>query len=301
MSEMAEAYLRCGRAVDEIDLKQRSMHEMIRIALSPPTRTLGPLEKPRTAERFEFEHDPAINVNAMIDAGGLGVYQMYEHAPLVADPCWIEFPLMLTHEGPTGAELNAKLRSHCGALLISGEDKGTRRTLMIFAQWVPFGGPCDFPYPFLCIAVDGLPLAEGHQLSVFFRINTMTQETMLNYVFSACSALFMLAVPKISEVETVSPSRQVRRACERRGEAPPVEFRRVRMIAGRPNPRSAGGSRGDSGEVHRRRYHHVIGHFRNARVGEGRTSFRLTYVPDFWRGDREKGVIIKDRHVEVPK
>jgi hypothetical protein len=114
------------------------------------------------------------------------------------------------------------------------------------------------------------------------------------------NALFLLNVPRVSEVRESVASAKLQKARARRGKMPLLELKHVKLMIGRGGVRYT--NRGDlarrpgeSVEEHRKRLHQVIGHFRT--YVKNREAPRVSWVPPHWRGDATKGIVLHERTI----
>jgi hypothetical protein len=299
---LAEAYLARGgphRASRDYFTAVK-IDEMIKICLTPPGAGQMLLKNPDTAERFVFEEAPITLVNQMVQDGTIDTRTMGEAVQLPAGSTWMEFVDPVEH-------------ARCG-IMVHRQDTG----LLLVSMVLELDG---LIVPALMIEVRDLPWRfstthESHpgEVGEYCRIlwectpfhPERSAARACQLLHDALSCLFLLCVPRICEVRTRTSNAEKLRARNSKS-YPAVEFKHVKMIIGVGSPRYEGAAArlpGESLEDHRRRLHRVTWHFRTYRFnrdGTPRATPKIAVVPEHWRGDASKGILLHTRSVSSDK
>lgn len=310
MTTLAESFRRNERVYVPNDKHLTGLHAGLRVMLStekPKMVTRSIIENIRRtrAEEFVFDEDPVAVVTSHLHHGSLQPETFFLGSRLVTSPMWVEWSLPKS-DGRFGDDWNTGFTRLGVAYAYEHE-----RTHMIFVT--EFDGPtgqpvgpgcpvrCGQPFVFGWLSVDGeLPTDQGSHFNSHVWLgedNTRVTEWFMD----ALVPLFVLSTPRVAEVSAPSISRQVRRQMERDiaagRDVPSIEFRRVTMHL---TERKAAQSSAPTGETSgvsggQRKLHQVIGHFRT--FTKKRDTPHVVFVPEHWRGDANKGIIIHERHV----
>lgn len=300
---LAEAYLARGRP-------NRASHhygqaikvdKLIKMCLTPPESGQVLLRAPETAERYVFDEAPLDLVRQMVNAGTLDTHLMGEAVQLPASNTWFEF-------------VDQEERERVGVLV-----RDPRDGKLLVALVLELDGQ---PTPVMMIEIKNLPwrfqdqhptrptAERGEYCEVLWEVQPYearrTVERACHLMHDTLACLFLLCVPKICEVRQ-RVSRVERMRAGQPHSHPPVEFKHVKMVIGVGSPRYEGGAArqpGESLEDHRRRLHRVTWHFRTYRLnrdGTTRDKPIVTYVPEHWRGDASRGILLHTRTIAAAK
>lgn len=254
---------------------------------SPPPCILQQWDQP--ADRFVFDEDVTVPMDSMLESKAVTVPQIYAASRWPSDKVWCEMP------GTVDKRLFGFLATRL--------PDGRRRVISILEHSLLLGDT-GAPYPVCAFILPELPyVCEGTKrptITVLWdvlegnavRWNTCEFAKEAGTVLT--DMLFMLSIPRVCEVREV----MMRRGHNNRVEhvLPRIEYKAVRLRVGKGSPRYEAQQPGESFEAYKRRLHHVIGHFRT--YVKGRDMPRLSWVEPHWRGDAERGVLLKEHHVD---
>lgn len=246
------------------------------------------LEIQGLAERYVFEHDPTRPIRELVKSGQIENSLILETIRLVCSPMWIEMPV--TYDSGRTGKVGIMMENRSGrtvyAIICDGKTMREPWTCGHFSTLelpsARYGTSLEVHS--WCTPVMKATEANAHEINLYFR--------------DAMDALFALSTPRVCETSLVSYSPRLQRARERRGKAPFLEYRRVRMVLGVGQTRyqrSGSDARNQTDDVAHRKLHRVVDHVRVYR--EGRETPKITFVPEHWRGDPELGVVLHERHV----
>jgi hypothetical protein len=302
---LAEKYLRCGapHSGSREYLQAVKVDKIVKLCLTPPGAVETLMREPITAERFVFEEEPLGLMGQMIDAGVVGTRLMGETVTLPADNTWFEF-------------FDRTEGERCGVLVSRQGDGFVLIAVVLEIRETAIPGMLlkvkDLPWRFRDVR-DDIPGEVGEYCEVLWEVTdrgrARTAGRANQLMYDTLSCLFLLCVPRVCEVRArVSRSEKVRSRKPR--EHPAVEFKHVTMTIGVGSPRYEGGAArlpGESLSEHRTRLHRVTWHFRTYRYkhGSGGQVLRerplVKMIPEHWRGDPEKGIVLRERTVRAPE
>lgn len=252
----------------------------------------------RCAERYTFDVDVHDLVRSWIDSGNLPEPLLRETARLPLSPCWFECPC--TYEdgtrGQMGLLVHQKRKEHVlekpEVILAAVANSPVLRRPQVFAL-VGFE-----PFPWARSTVVTMrPYWSGSRL--FSEMNEKDHEELNKLIYDLLDFLFVVNTPRVCEVRSVEWDKKKQRARKKTGKSPLVELKRTTVLIGQPAVRYE--SNRPPGEIAqpgaRRRYHRVMPFFRTYR--KGREAPKVSLVPEFWRGDRSRGIILHERIVKV--
>jgi len=298
MSTLAQLYLDTG--IPDVRHASGKMRELVmrtHATLHSKLRTAPPTEQ---AERFVFSQSPKRIMQSLIKSGQVDYDTVMDITQPPVDPCWLEFPMPDTVQDGDWNRMGVFISNTVVTRDGKDEKDGT------FMAFVMDTGDGEMPVLFGGLVTPRLPLRSGSPSSVWVDIAfwpSSDQHSLENVVPSfiqdAVDALFLLCVPRACEMRPHVPSAKLQKRRQRTGKLPLIEYKYVDLMIGKTTQRrepSSGAHDLTSASRDSPRLHRVIGHVRTYR--EGREVPKVTFVPEHWRGDATKGMII---HTHVVK
>ncbi len=264
--------------------------------------TLKVPEMQKIAERFVFERTPFEIVNRLteLSKGTLTNDLIYEGCHLPATPTWLEMPVKFEDGqgyGKCGFMLDVDERTNvivCAVVLDSPLMRAKKHS------------PCVVG----TLRIPKLPFVKPYCFDVlkWHREGEEGYDDAEVYVRDLADALFLLQMPRVTETREVTHHPKKQRARQKAGKFPLVDYQIVRFNLHVPDIRYSSANRGvaksygaatraeggDGGET--RRFHRVLEHVRVYR--EGREKPHVSLIPEHWKGDPSKGIIIKERRIK---
>jgi len=280
---------------------------------------VSPKDARLSAERFVFaESDPIDAVMEQVRGGFIDMQTVRRFTELPANPIWLEYRendpddrhgrvghLVQRLEGDELAQ-SPQFPMAITSVISAAPGEKPGGCLFLSVRLPEFTDPRlnnDEGFP---AEIDWLPKAWWKKTFGVKSTTAMAREVS-NIARDVACMLFLLNVPRVCEMRDHKPSDKLQRARTRSGKSPLIEFRQVKLVVGLGSPRykQAQGSRAvsnsatDEAYAHKR-LHRVIGHFRiyHERHDKG---LPPSWVPEHWRGDASRGVILKNRNVEIPQ
>lgn len=127
-------------------------------------------------------------------------------------------------------------------------------------------------------------------------------QLMSTFLKGAFFGLFLLQQPRVTDTTEVTHADKVQRKRKKHGKKPLLEYKRVTLkvgiVAGRVGVlrrERAVGLVGDGAGGGKKKYHHVLGHFRC--YHRGTLEEHVIWIAPHYRGDPTLGVILREKHL----
>lgn len=126
-------------------------------------------------------------------------------------------------------------------------------------------------------------------------------QLMNTFLKGAFFGLFLLQQPRVTDVTEVKHADKLQAKRKKKGKPPLVEYRRVRLkvgvVAGKTGVLRRPGSAapGDGAGGGRKKYHHVLGHFRC--YHRDTPNEAVIWIAPHYRGDPTLGVVLREKHL----
>jgi hypothetical protein len=250
----------------------------------------------RTAERYVFDDPPQKIVADLVKAGQLDRQTMLSTIHLPQLNMWIEMPIRFNDR--SGGVVEGRF----GAMVGRVKEEETSEEKTVMAVTVK-SSRYPFITPIALIQMPALPVPVGTKAHynpyyLGFKSYNALGEAELGeldrFLNDFADALFLLTLPRAVEYREASFGPRKEKVQARTGK-PFIEFRRVHIRIGEAVGRYSGASgEAGTGEGGRYKLHRVGPFLRTYR--KGRDTPRIVLLDQFWRGNPEKGVIIKEKH-----
>jgi hypothetical protein len=250
------------------------------------------------AERFVFSRCPTDIVKNLIATRQVDHATMMEITRPPCQPCWLEFPVDAGHEDSSTVTLGVYVMQ---TQVMRRHELPREGTLLAYVMDLGLGYA---PSLFGALVVPKMPVGTTHEPSwvdvLFWPDTKRLQDAIPHFIQDAIDAMFLLCIPRAAELRPHVPSARLQRRRAATGKKPLIEYKYVDLKIGAAQPRRSQNSNGHSdltsASRESPRLHHVIGHVRTYR--KDRETPKLTFVPDFWRGDATRGVVIHTHNVK---
>jgi hypothetical protein len=271
-------------------------HRFILARLRAP-RSARAGEAEQTAERYVFDDPPQKIVAGLVEAGQLDRRTMLSAIRLPHMNMWVELPIRFTDR--SGGKLDGRFGAMVGR--VKEEEEGEEKTVMaitVKSERYPFITPIAL------LEMPTFPLPPGEKVQYMpyylgFRAYDQMGEIELaeldRFLNDFADAIFLLTLPRAVELRDGGFGPRKEKVQVRTGK-PFIEFRRVHIRIGQSVGRYGSGASGESvaGEGGRYKLHRVGPFLRTYR--KGRDTPHIVLLDQFWRGNPERGVIIKEKH-----
>jgi len=293
MATVAQRYLEIGEPAPMSDVENRK-HIM-----SAHMSIVGAMSNDNCS-KYVFEQSPSDTVERLYKAKALTSAQWAKNIQLPSDPIWIEYPILTPVErtkiGVYIASCDVEMKYEDGTIAKKAEMLSISFVMCNDAVCHTFG----------VLAVDMPPYASQESFEMLTlgwpRTDGLdSEDTITAYVRDALDCLFVLSIPKVCEIKKTVHSHKLQKARARRGKRPLIEFKQVTIMIDKPRIKYEPNSNSTLSVGDRFRespaYHAVEGHFRT--YHREQTDEFIRWVPKFWRGDIQKGIILKERHIKA--
>lgn len=253
------------------------------------------------AERYIFDEDAPLITTQLIDSGAVSADLVWESTRLPASNVWIEFPSNQDNEEGFHTRIGFML----GRVPVNDTVLSNHRMVMALAAMSSDGAGGAVG---LITLPDKPVTATNYAVGVHWFYDRTALDRLDNsridiqrecrlFVNDMISCLFLINTPRVCELrEGIFGPRKPK--IQQRLNHPLVEYKRVVLKVGvgapryqrNPNPTD------ETEEARSKRLHRVVGHFRTYRAG--REQPKLSFVPQHWRGDATKGILLHERTVK---
>lgn len=282
-------------------------YEFIKERLLAPLPGADGVTADQCAERFIFEVDAPAVTGELVKANAIEDKLIWDTFHWPATNFWLEYP--------------------CNDHLTDANDCVERVGIMVGRVALNETVMCQYKYMMAVVcggggtcrvaalfSLDDRLIRPGESyMHVHWFLNRLATEGRASdsenqdakqFVFDLGYALFLINTPRVGELRTTtfgSPPRKKSRMRDGENTIPLTEVRRVVLKVGIAPPRydrsgRVGGTVSETSEERTKRLHRVIGHFRTYR--KDREEPHVAYVPQHWRGDAEKGILLHERVVK---
>jgi hypothetical protein len=272
-----------------------------------------------TSERFMFQDDnPCDVVLDHIEAGTLDQNVMFNVAKLPVDHAWIEWRTRDRDDIPETMLFGVLLDSTVEMDVRERELNGVPKAAMSVFNTRANGSdkaPPGFISGILYSALrdtSATPLFTFNMTKGFSDPNSKLKVTWqadiaqegydkMNFVQSilidiSC-LLFLLNTPRATETIEHRWPEKLQKARRKRNKVPLVEFKKILVRIGSPQPKIVRHPNLSAGHDARRRLHQVIGHFRTY-TKHHEDKPLVAWVNQHWRGDAELGIVLHERNIK---
>lgn len=319
MSTLASDYLALGPALpyfgkahDNELLRKYQVwtHDFIRARLTAPLPGAKEDIVDHCAERFVFDADIPVVVKNLVRTKQVDAQVIQDSIEFPATNTWIEFPVQFNDDGDPAFTAIDRIGFMFGPVYINETILSTTKTMLAAVARSARTGYVR-PVGLISLPPAPLRLRDMKQISCHWFLDDMKENPVAHHpegsdqhlvmlFYDLCDCLFLINVPRVCEIRTGNFGPRKKSVQERTGK-PFIEYRQVTLNVGIGAPRykrSETDAQEDAREDHaRRKLHRVISHFRTYR--EGREAPMVSFVPQHWRGDPEKGIILHERTVKV--
>jgi hypothetical protein len=239
----------------------------------------------KIADKFVFDEDPDLAIEAQIHAKILEPRLVWSTARAISQPMWIEWRPSNASDLTYGFLMDTENPKQTIITFCCGTE---RRCGIVMKITIP-GQP---PWP------QNPGKLNIFSIDAFVGTNHRDIESIAFHLLRCCiCALFVLCTPRVAEAPQAVALRPFRRRQAREyPDKPIIEFRTVKMRIGVAQTRYARAYDPDGlHEVIHRKLHRVIGHYRV--YTKDRNDPLVSYVPEHWRGDPELGIVLHNREV----
>lgn len=306
MSTLAADFLKHGteRFKDTEDPTLRGLQSWTHVFIR--NRLLAPLPGPGlrqsadwSAEKYVFSEDAPDIVRGLVASGAVDDRLVWESMRLPATNFWIEYPIKNHDLTQVGMMI--------GSVAMSDSVLASQRVMLAIV------GKTDRDRVAAC-ALMSLPevrLVPGQShVHLHWFLDRLAKGPNKNqdeehdakmFVHDLVDCLFLINTPRVSELRTGAFGKRKVKKIEDRDTLPLVEYRRIVVKIGVGQPKypkstSVDPASTESVDARHRRLHRVVGHFRTYR--EGRNQPKVSFVPQYWRGDAGLGVLLHEREMK---
>jgi len=237
------------------------------------------------AEKFVFDDDVVEIIKRLGREKTLNLDAAFRSLHMPSKLVWIEYriPFPMGGRGKFGFMAAKDVKTESGSII---------PLVLICISESPKG-----PIPVAIFKLTTFPLEEYNSYQLIWSIKNIPKVTDLMYEFF-CN-LFMIIIPKVCEVRNITFKSSLQKRRIEKGKEPLIEYKKLTVRIGKPSIKykyEDEENLSEAEKISRRKYHHVIGHFRT--YTEGRETPHVTFVEDHWRGDPELGIIIHERELK---
>jgi hypothetical protein len=273
-------------------------------------------EYARYADRIVFDENLNEVYHEMVDAEQLSPEMIFRNVKMPSSHLWIEWRV----------ETAQNIRMQLGCLLVKTDRPELPVDMSVITRSDQHGGcglvarfKIDEP-PYLDVAsLNGRPFkmtwsdADGRFIDkdgpgsrAFDDPNDPRWGQLMNTVMKgAFFGMFLLQQPKVVEDVPVTHASKLNAKRAKRGKPPLLDYRRIYMKFGVLGSRvgiikkARHGVAGDGAGGGKKKYHHVLGHFRC--YYRDTPQEHVIWIAEHWRGDPALGVSLKERNLTQRK
>lgn len=270
----------------------------------------------RMADRVVFDEELLEIYHQMLDDKQLEPEMIFRNVKLPSDKLWIEWSVQTTDVGPdagmqvgalfemtTRPELPLDMIVMCRSIRTGGMGIVAKYKVNPPPYLDQLNGMgfkmtwSDTDGTFTSVSKDKVTNAVG----ISDPHDPRWGQLMNTFLKGAYFGLFLLQQPRVIDATEVKHPEKVQLKRKKKGKPPLVEYRRIKLkvgvVAGRAGVMRRPGSAapGDGAGGGKKKYHHVLGHFRCYHRDTENES--VIWIMPHYRGDPTLGVILREKHL----
>lgn len=268
----------------------------------------------KMADRVVFDEELLEVYHQMIDDEQIEANMIFRNVRLPSDRLWVEWRALTTNEDAmqvgalfemtTRTELPIDMIVMCRSCRTGGMGIVSRYKI----DPPPYAQADGLQFKMTWSDADGtFTSAKGNPnggagLAIDDPHDPRWGKLMSTFLKGAFFGLFLLQQPRVTDVTEVKHPEKVQAKRRKHGKKPLVEYRRVKLkvgvVAGRTGvlKRARGeAAAGDGAGGGKKKYHHVMGHFRCYHRDEPNEI--VVWIAEHYRGDPALGFMLREKHL----